>query len=75
MCHRHAKKLEAYCQKERVLLCIDCIIENNSHQTHGLMAIETAFIKESELAGQDQSTLQSVKQAIKDCLGNLDGMK
>lgn len=45
MCLKHSKKYEAFCENERVLICIDCIL-NDGHKNHDMVSIQTAYQKE-----------------------------
>ena len=40
-CEAHNKKLEAFCDMEKKMLCIDCIL-NENHKNHEIMAIDKA---------------------------------
>jgi N-acetylneuraminic acid mutarotase len=48
ICTKHNKKIEAFCEKERLLLCITCILEDG-HKTHELNSIQNAAQKEKNL--------------------------
>jgi hypothetical protein len=40
-CEAHNKKLEAFCDLDKKMLCIDCIL-NENHKNHEIMALEKA---------------------------------
>ena len=44
-CDSHNKKLEAFCDLDKKLLCIDCIL-NENHKTHEILSLEKASLKE-----------------------------
>lgn len=44
-CESHGKKIEAFCDLDKKLLCIDCIL-NENHKTHEIMPLEKACQKE-----------------------------
>ncbi len=46
-CDAHSKKLEAFCDLEKKLLCIDCIL-NENHKTHEILSLEKASQKERQ---------------------------
>ena len=46
-CNSHLKPLEAFCEKEKVLLCIDCILMNG-HKTHEISPILQSSEMEKE---------------------------
>lgn len=50
LCKKHGKKIEAFCEKDYGLLCIDCIL-SDKHKNHEIVAVakasekHTAFLK------------------------------
>ena len=48
-CTRHDKKYEAFCQNCRVLICIDCILEDD-HKAHEMVSISKALDIEKSMA-------------------------
>lgn len=42
MCENHKKKLEAFCEKEKRILCIDCIL-NENHKNHEILSLDKAY--------------------------------
>ncbi len=46
-CDAHSKKLEAFCDLDKKLLCIDCIL-NENHKTHEILSLEKASFKEKQ---------------------------
>ena len=45
LCDSHNKKLEAFCEVDKKLLCIDCIL-NENHKNHEILSLEKACQKE-----------------------------
>jgi predicted RNase H-like nuclease (RuvC/YqgF family) len=44
MCVKHGKKVEAFCEDDKLLMCINCILKDD-HKTHNFLNIETAYQK------------------------------
>jgi hypothetical protein len=40
-CAAHSKKLEAFCDLDKKVLCIDCIL-NENHKSHEILALDKA---------------------------------
>ena len=40
-CNKHSKPLEAFCETDKILLCVSCILEND-HKKHDLSSISKA---------------------------------
>ena len=51
-CERHNKPLEAYCESDDVLLCVNCLIESQ-HKTHSLSAIDCAAKQHREVLAKE----------------------
>lgn len=51
-CERHNKPLEAYCESDDVLLCVNCLIESQ-HKTHSLSAIDCAAKQHREVLSKE----------------------
>jgi len=45
LCETHNKKIEAFCDLDKKVLCIDCIL-NENHKSHEILSIEKACQKE-----------------------------
>ena len=43
LCKVHSKDIEAFCETDRTMLCVSCIIEN-SHKNHDLSSIEKVVL-------------------------------
>ena len=41
MCNAHNKKLEAFCDNDKKILCIDCIL-NENHKSHEIISLVKA---------------------------------
>lgn len=48
MCEAHDKKIEAFCDLDKKLLCIDCIL-NENHKSHEILSLEKASAKEKHV--------------------------
>lgn len=46
-CAAHSKKLEAFCDVDKKVLCIDCIL-NENHKSHEILALEKASNQEKQ---------------------------
>ena len=44
-CETHNKRIEAFCDFEKKVLCIDCIL-NDNHKNHTILSIDKAQEKE-----------------------------
>jgi hypothetical protein len=47
-CSKHSKQIEAYCNTDRSLLCVSCLLEDG-HRTHDITSIEKAAGKQREI--------------------------
>ena len=45
LCESHNKKVEAFCDLDKKILCIDCIL-NENHKSHEILSLEKAGVKE-----------------------------
>lgn len=41
LCDNHNKKIQAFCDLDKKILCIDCIV-NGNHKNHEILSIEMA---------------------------------
>ena len=46
-CDSHSKKIEAFCDLDKKLLCIDCIL-NENHKSHEILSLEKASLREKQ---------------------------
>lgn len=44
-CSTHGKKLEAFCEKDKCVLCIDCIL-SDKHKNHEIVSVQKAVDKQ-----------------------------
>lgn len=51
MCYSHGKKIEAFCDLDKKILCIDCIL-NENHKNHEILSTEKACQKQKMLFDQ-----------------------
>jgi len=47
LCNSHSKKIEAFCLRDRAILCIDCIL-SEEHKGHEINSIQKAAEQERE---------------------------
>ena len=47
MCGIHQKKLEAFCEQDKKVLCIDCILSGD-HKSHEILSLDRACTKEKQ---------------------------
>lgn len=47
-CENHGKKIEAFCDNDKKILCIDCIL-NENHKSHEILSLEKACLGEKQL--------------------------
>jgi len=48
LCETHKKKIEAFCDLDKKMLCIDCIL-NENHKNHEILSIEKACQREKNI--------------------------
>ena len=69
-CPHHNKFLEAFCDNDKSLLCIDCIL-GGAHKLHNVMPCELAFQKEQQIiatkAAECAPSEAIAKQALESC--------
>jgi predicted nucleic acid-binding Zn-ribbon protein len=51
LCESHGKKIEAFCDLDKKILCIDCIL-NENHKNHEILSTEKACQKQKHLFEQ-----------------------
>eukprot|EP00826_Nyctotherus_ovalis_P029127 TRINITY_DN22973_c0_g1_i2.p1 TRINITY_DN22973_c0_g1~~TRINITY_DN22973_c0_g1_i2.p1 ORF type:complete len:211 (-),score=59.17 TRINITY_DN22973_c0_g1_i2:10-642(-) len=67
ICALHGKSLEAFCEAEKVLVCIDCILLGE-HKTHEVSAISEASKKARALMNGSVETSKRLKDSLKAAL-------
>lgn len=70
LCETHGKTLEAYCNNDKKVLCVSCILENG-HKSHDISSISKAAGKQREVlaslaltALQNEQTLYKEEQDL-----------
>jgi hypothetical protein len=69
-CLLHNKALEAYCNTEKLLICINCILEKK-HEGHIILSIEEACEKEKEDFIIFEEEIQNAERSITHQLNNI----
>lgn len=64
MCENHNKKIEAFCDLDKKLLCIDCIL-NENHKTHEILSLEKACSKEKYMFDMSLKTAMQKENEVK----------
>jgi hypothetical protein len=70
MCSVHSKDLEAFCENDKVVLCVSCIIEND-HKNHDLSSIDKAAQKEKTVIQSTINNLGSIRRQVADGLNDV----
>lgn len=55
LCETHKKKIEAFCDLDKKVLCIDCIL-NENHKSHEILSVEKGCQKEKHVFDLSLST-------------------
>ena len=78
LCDTHHKKIEAFCDQDKKVLCIDCIL-NENHKSHEILSIAKASEREREefeksisIALPKEGELQHQIHRVKAYLGELE---
>ena len=50
-CEKHGKKIDAFCRKDKSVLCIDCIL-SDKHKNHEIEAVHDAVVTEKSLISE-----------------------
>lgn len=66
LCEKHGKNIEAYCEKDRMVLCVSCILEDG-HNSHEIMAITKAA---KDYKGYVEDTLANLEQTEQSLIRN-----
>lgn len=70
VCSIHNKALEAYCDTERSLICINCILEKK-HEAHIILSLEEAWKKERGEILRIELEVKNAEQSISDQLNHI----
>ena len=62
-CERHLKPVQAFCEDECQLLCVDCLIEHARHKAHRIENLEDASRKTRKVIESYLSALRKVENA------------
>jgi hypothetical protein len=73
LCGVHSKDLEAFCENDKVMLCISCIIEND-HKNHDLSSIDKAAQKEKTVIQSTINNLSEIKKQVADGLNDVSNI-
>ena len=63
MCETHKKKVEAFCEDDLVLLCIDCILIDG-HKAHDIRPVSQASEKERAGLQEDIDTANNLEESL-----------
>ncbi|KAL4445683.1 hypothetical protein ABPG74_006234 [Tetrahymena malaccensis] len=69
-CTKHSKKYEAFCMSDKVLLCINCILEEN-HKNHELESIQNARNGEMKTVEKHLAKAEHLKQKIVNSINSI----
>lgn len=67
VCSNHSKDLEAYCETDKMMLCVSCILEND-HKNHDLSSIDKAAQKERANLESGFDKILKLEEYLKDNL-------
>lgn len=73
-CPLHNKKLEAFCENDKVLLCIDCILIDG-HKFHELYTISESSEKERAKLQDDSDGVTNLKEELSNMLKDINAYK
>lgn len=63
LCALHSKSIEAFCQEDSVLVCIDCIL-SNEHKGHTLHATDIAIDLQITYIGEQNEKAKSIAASL-----------
>jgi hypothetical protein len=63
LCKLHMKSIEAFCQEDSTLVCIDCIL-SNEHKGHTLHAIDTAIDLQVTYIGEQNKKTKTISTSL-----------
>ena len=69
-CPLHQKKVEAYCEEDRTLLCISCILLGG-HKTHAIVQLEDAGSKERTRLEKGLATATQIEGKLRMLLSDV----
>src|SRR3569833_1603709 len=68
MCGMHSKKLEAFCEKDLQVLCIDCIL-SDQHKSHEIVSVQKAVERQKQFMFEEVNSTQKNEERLK-CITN-----
>jgi len=74
ICKIHGKKQEAFCQDDKILLCIDCILLDG-HKQHEISAITASYNKANEVLNSYLEKAKSIEEDLKIMLSDIDAKR
>ena len=60
----HNKKLEAFCEKDLQILCIDCIL-SEQHKSHEIISVQKAVERQKQIMMDDVMNAQKTEERLK----------
>jgi len=73
-CKKHSKKLEAFCESDFSLLCIDCIL-SGGHKTHTISYISQSSDKERKILQENYAEICKIEEKAKFLINDIKQYK
>lgn len=73
-CEMHQKKIEAFCEDDKCLLCINCILIDG-HKSHDIAPIPQASAKEKSKLQSDMEISTKLEEKLKLLLGDISNYR
>lgn len=70
MCAEHNKKLEAFCEKDLQVLCIDCIL-SEQHKSHEIISVQKAVEKQRQYLYDEVTNAQKTEDRLRLIYGDI----
>ena len=64
LCSIHGKKLEAFCEKDLQVLCIDCIL-SDAHKSHEIISVQKAAEKQRQILYEEVNNAQKTEEKLR----------
>lgn len=64
LCQIHSKKLEAFCEKDLQVLCIDCIL-SEQHKSHEIISVQKAVDKQKQQMFEEVTLAQKSEEKLR----------
>jgi hypothetical protein len=74
ICPSHSKDLEAFCETDKMMLCVSCILESD-HKNHDLSSIDKAAQKERAFIQSGYDKVLELESQLSDSLQKIEDMK